>query len=1001
MINILNRYRSLFCYFLVICLIEQSVLYSQSPSTTERNKQTDPKQKDYSGELPRIPVLEPKQALASFQFAPGFHLQQTAVEPIVVDPVAMSFDAQGRLYVIEMRGYSEQDDENLGRVRLLEDTNQDGFFDHSTVFADQLSWPTAIICFDGGIFIGAAPEIIYLKDTNHDQKADVKQTVLHGFGKGNVQGLLNSFRWGLDNRIHGATSSSGGEIQRTDNPFEKPVQLRGRDFSFDPRKLDLRPESGGAQHGLCFDDWGRKFVCSNSNHAQAVMYDDAYIARNPYFNPPGPRISIADDGGQAPVFRTSDVEPWRIVRTRLRVAGEVPGPVEGGGTPAGYFTGSTGITIYRGDAYPKSMRGIAIIGDVGSNIVHRKQIKSNGLEWIASRIDQKSEFVTSNDIWFRPVQFANAPDGCLHILDMYREVIEHPKSLPPEIKQHLDLTSGRDRGRLYRVEPEGYTFEFRGDIFSQSTVELVSLLNHPNAWHRETASRLLFERQDLNAVVTLQKMAKSGTTTLGRMHALHVLAGLKSLTVNDVLPRLTDKNSQVRCHAIKLAEQYSDSLAIRNQLKAMVHDQDARVRFQLAFSLGQFPTQWKTPILNELLISDVNDAWVRIAVQSSTNKGAALLVKQMLHSNPQKSSASGTLMLNQLTAQIAKQNDPAEIATLLSVISKLEADQQSLAESLILVLTKTNPALKKQLSGHKTGALLTKQLKEARQIINDGSKSLVARINAVGILSLGDFSTDGDSLIALLDNQFPPNLQQAVLETLHQYDDPQVAETLLKRWSQLSPAIRATALDLLLSNSAWTIEFLTQIEQGKLPLAEVSFAQLQVMKQNPNSKIKKLTTRLLSQSGVSNRKDVVASYQAALQLSGNIEKGRLLFRETCASCHKLEGVGDQLGPNLATTKARGKATIMLNILDPNREVDPRFLNYLVLTSSGKTHSGVISSETATSITLQQTGKQTTAILRADIELLRSTGLSIMPEGLEKKINLQSMADLLSYLESTN
>ncbi|MFN9971339.1 MAG: cytochrome C, partial [Phycisphaerae bacterium] len=151
---------------------------------------------------------------------------------------------------------------------------------------------------------------------------------------------------------------------------------------------------------MCFDDWGNRYVCSNSDHAQAIVYNDRYLNRNPQVSAAPPRISIADDGGQAPVFRISPVEPWRIVRTRLRASGVVPGIVEGGGKPAGYFTGSTGINVYRGDAWPNEMKGLLIMADVGSNIVHRKKSVPNGVGWTASRIDPGTEFVASSDIWF-------------------------------------------------------------------------------------------------------------------------------------------------------------------------------------------------------------------------------------------------------------------------------------------------------------------------------------------------------------------------------------------------------------------------------------------------------------------------------------------------------------------------------------------------------------------------------------------------------------------------
>src|SRR5262249_14998657 len=192
---------------------------------------------------------------ATFQTLPGFRMEQAAAEPLLHSPVALSFDENGRMYVVEMIDYSEQDKEFLGAVRLLEDTDQDGRFDKSTVFADKLSWPTAIVCYDGGVFVGAAPDMHYLKDTDGDGRADVRQTVFTGFDRSNVQGLFNSFHWGLDNRIHGATSSSGGNVRRSDDPTAKPISLSGRDFAFDPRTLELSPTSGGAQHGMSFDDW--------------------------------------------------------------------------------------------------------------------------------------------------------------------------------------------------------------------------------------------------------------------------------------------------------------------------------------------------------------------------------------------------------------------------------------------------------------------------------------------------------------------------------------------------------------------------------------------------------------------------------------------------------------------------------------------------------------------------------------------------------------------------
>ena len=215
---------------------------------------------DLKNRLPRIPPTEPEKALSTFEVRPGFRIEQVAAEPLVASPVAMDFDERGRMFVVEMRDYTEQDRERLGRVRLLEDRDGDGRFDKSHVFADDLSWPTAILCYGGGVFVGAAPDILYLKDTDGDGRCDERETVFTGFGRTNVQGLINSFHWGLDNRIHGATSSAAASCESCAKPAPKPAEplsLRGRDFPSIRARSISAPRRGGAQHGMCFDDWGR------------------------------------------------------------------------------------------------------------------------------------------------------------------------------------------------------------------------------------------------------------------------------------------------------------------------------------------------------------------------------------------------------------------------------------------------------------------------------------------------------------------------------------------------------------------------------------------------------------------------------------------------------------------------------------------------------------------------------------------------------------------------
>ncbi|MCA8989201.1 MAG: alpha/beta fold hydrolase, partial [Planctomycetaceae bacterium] len=908
--------------------------------------------RNFAAELPRIPPQSPEDALKTFEVLHGFRMDQTAAEPLVNDPVAMSFDEDGRLFVVEMRGYSEQYEEVLGQIRVLKDQDGDGHFDVSHVLAEGLSWPTAILTYKGGVFVGAAPHIYYLKDTTGDGKADVRKIVFTGFGKSNVQGLLNSFHWGLDNRIHGATSSAGGKITRPDVPDWPAVELSRRDFSFDPEKLDLRPESGGAQHGMDFDEWGHKFVCSNSDHIQAVMIADQYLQRNPYLSVPQSRISIAADGPQAEVFRTSDVEPWRLVRTRLRVAGLVKGPVEGGGRAAGYFTGSTGVTIYKGNAWPKEYAGLAIIGDVGSNIIHRKKVEWNGLVPVASRMDAEKEFVTSRDIWFRPVQFANAPDGTLHVLDMYREVIEHPASLPPEIKQHLDLTSGRDRGRLYRILPENFQQPPILKMSQMATVELVGLLEHPNAWHRTTAARLLFERQDSASVNSLKKLAQHSASPLVRMHALYALSGLHALDAETLLVGFKDEHLQVRRHAIQLSEgELLTDERVRTQLFQMADDPDVEVRYQLTFTLGEIHSPEIAPLLAKIVAKDLGNTWIETAVMSSLSSCAGQVFAELTESSLLLQSDKGIPFLKALAFLIGRSGESGQLEEAFAALQQLNSDQFQVKGQLLISLSegigRSSTSLEKVLAANpQLKQMMDALLVQARQEAVDMSRSDESRVNAVSVLGVSQYEPERKVLLSLLNSQQPVVVQQSVIEVMGKYLSQQISQDLLKRCLEFSPAVRSDAISLLLTKPSWTRELLNASVKGDFPPALISVSQLQLLKNSRDQQVQSLAEELLKASQLSPRNEVVQQYQTSLSLNGEVESGRQLFQKNCAVCHRLENQGREVGPNLMAMKNRGSEVILLNVLDPNRELNPEFSQYVITTIQGRVFSGLIVGESA-------------------------------------------------------
>jgi putative membrane-bound dehydrogenase-like protein len=956
--------------------------------------------------LPRIPPKSPAEELHSFQLRPGFRIELVAAEPLISNPVAMDFDENGRLFVVEYPEYNQYANKNFkghGVVRLLEDTDGDGRFDRSTVYVDNLDSPTAVACYDGGVFVGAVPNILFCKDLDGDGKADIRKPVFTGFGRDPAgEAMMNSFRWGLDNRFHVSTSLGGGDVRRADQPDAKPVSVRGHGFLFDPRTSAFEVTSGGGQHGMSMDDWGRTFVCGNSDPVHLIMYDGRYIARNRYLEAPPAAVNIAPEGKYTKLFRISPNEPWRVLRTRLRSQGIVRGSDEGG-QPSGFFTGATGVTIYRGDAWPAEYRGNVFLGEVSGNLIYRARLEPDGVGLKAVRADRGVEFVASRDNWFRPVQFATAPDGTLYVIDMYRELIEGAAFLPPQILKHLDVGSGLDKGRIFRIVPEGFRRPKPPRLGGATTAELVALLEHPNGWHRDTASRLLYQRQDPAAVPLLKHLAGQSRSPLGRVHALYALDGLKALEPALVLHALDDPEAHVLEHAVRLAEHVEASPEVRARLDRMTEDPDLRVRYQLAFSLGNVQGPMPTRALTRLALRDGSDLWFRLAILSSLSERAGEVFRLLIADPGFRATAHGRTLLTTLATQIGAADRKPDMAAVIQALDALPASEQHLAQDLVRGLAaRQSAAARAQLTGAAGGkakTILADLLRDARKTAPNEKRAAADRVAAVRTLGLAPFTDVRELFGELLQSRQPQPVQTAALESLAHYDEPQVPALLLRAWPGLSPQLRATAAETLFSRPAWIAAFLNAVEQGKVGRGDVDPARLNLLQSYPDAQVRARAGKLFAASKLPRRQDVVAAYQKALHLKGDAARGKAVFKKECSACHQLEGIGTAVGADLAAIRNQGTEAVLLNILDPNRDVKPQYLSYVLVTDTGRILTGMITAETANSLTLRRADGTSETVLRVHIDELRSTGLSFMPEGLEKQIDVPAMADLLAYLNS--
>ena len=951
--------------------------------------------KDYSSELPRFEPLSPEQAIESLEVLDGFRIELVAAEPLVVDPIAFAFDARSRLFVVEMRDYSEQDKEHLGRIALLTDSDGDGRMDRRSTFVDGLSWPTAVHPWRDGVIVAAPPKMTWFRDTDDDGRADTSEVWFDGFGRSNVQGMTNSLRWGVDCFVHGATSSTGANLRSSNQPAQT---LRRTDFAIDTLRKTLHPVSGGGQHGLSFNRWGDKFVTSNSDHLQQVIDMHGWLASHPLrVTMPGLRRSIALDGQQAEVFRASPVEPWRVVRTRLRVGGIVGGPVEGGGRAAGYFTGATGTWIVDNEAgFSLDSEDTALVCDVGSNLVHRKSLKDKGLYWEADRTDQGDELLRSTDTWFRPVQLGDGPDGAVYIADMYREVIEHPKSLPEAIKKHLDLTAGRDRGRIWRIASNSSRLPKLGfvDMTQMKEMKLIEELASPIAWRRRTASQLLVER-GVEAKQHLLRVATNAKRSEAQVLAMHIANRLQFFDVGWAKQQLQDKNVRVQEHVLRLTRVNKLGNQLSAELTQFVHKlgegQDAPARISLELAM---------------LMADLNSNKTKLALLPILMKRAELPLLRATLANGIQSLAPEAVVQGMEPVDLGLWL-PLLLPSWIDVASGDEELQSWLADQLLLPDALAAAVWIEAMSRVSSSqyALVHQALgQEQRAKLRDRILASVEE-HPKKFFWLRLLSTEDQS--AWIEQQLNPGnsitSQLNAIELLDSANHPQTASTLLNSFHQMTPSLQRRALQILTSRADCTAALLQAVEDQAIRSNQIGAETRSLLRSSRDPEIASRAKALFGSTS-SDRREVMRKYQDVLSSLQNLgpaetlEAGKKHFVKSCSQCHRLGDLGSNVGAPLKQLSEKTPEQLLTAILDPNREVDPRFQAYSVLVD-GKTLAGVIESENASQVVLVESGGTRHQILREDIELLRNQGKSLMPVGLEDQLSPQQMLQLIFFLQN--
>lgn len=933
-------------------------------------------------ELKPTDPLSPREALASFQPPDGFEIELVACEPEVRSPVAIDWGPDGRLWVVEMADYPAGIDNRGkpgGRLKVLESTRGDGRYDKATLVADALDMPNGVAVWRDGAIVTAAPDILYL------EQGAAPRPLFTGFKPGNPQLRVNGLRWGMDGWLYCANGWSGGRARSVKTGQTLP-QLDRKDLRINPDTGSLELESGMSEFGRDPNDFGDWFGCDNSHPLFHFVLAERYARRFPPAPLPDPKVQVIVPANPR-VYPASPVQQ-RFYTDRF-----------------GYFTSACSATIYRDDLLFGAAGGgdHMFVCEPAYNLVHHEVVRDAGVSFTAARAagEAAREFLASRDPWFRPVMARTGPDGALWVVDMYRFMIEHPDWLPPEGKKALApyYREGADRGRIYRIFPKGRRPRPVPRFDRLSTPALANTLGSSNGTVRDMVQKQLTWRADAaaEAVEPLRRLAAESAIPAARVQALYTLAGLHAATDDVLLKALADAHPAVRRSAIRLAEDHHTPALVTAALK-LADDPDPKVRLQLACSLGGWRGADADAAVARMAAGDAaDDPYLAAALMT----GAGLHTDAILTALERGGKCDGPLYDGAMACMVAldRRDDQAR---LLSAVLVPRGGSYTTAQFGAFVTYLDRTAARRtgpstRATADALSAILDLQqdmIRAARAAASDEAQPAARRAAATGLLGADDV----DLLAALLSPRTPVEVQHAAVAALARTGAAGVPDVLTRDWASHSPRLRTACLDVLLSREPWALALVRAAKAGTFDKNQIDAARRERLLNHRSQQVRSLARQVLGAPPNPQRRQVVESYRPALRLEGDAKRGAALFAQNCAVCHRANGAGADVGPDLNSVAAWQGEALLTAILDPSRDVQPQYLAYTATLNDGDALYGIIASESGDVVTIKGLDGKSVSVPRGRIKSLNGTSRSLMPDGLEAVLSPQGMADVIRFLQ---
>lgn len=966
-----------------LCVIGSSLLAQDSAATSHRSN--------------RSTALSPSESLRSIQlskvFSPNESVLLLAHEPVVVDPVDAVFDEQGRLWVVEMRDYPTlaTDETPQGQIRILSDDDSDGLFETSKVFAAELNMPTGLAIWKDGAVVTVAGELLFLRDTNGDGACDTREQWLRGFAERNEQLRANHPTLGADGWWYIACGLRGGKVElgsdiRPSNPAQKPLEIGSRDIRFKPETGEIEAITGPAQFGLAFDELGNRFFCSNRNPAVQVLLEAGQLAGNPLAGSLPPKFDVMPAGVDSRVFPI--VSAWTTSNLH-----------------AGQFTAACGVFYQRG----RDGTGDFFVCEPTGSLVKRVHGSRDPVSGIYSTQDvlrsEQKDWLASRDDWFRPVNLRNAPGGGVLIIDMHRAVIEHPQWVPDELKQREDERWGNAAGRIYWVGSQsasGFSKRLQRirdlELAEASENQLCELLASKDRWLVETVRRMLLQSAGGNLGPVLEGIVLDSEKSLSqRMECLKVLSAKGG--ANRACERLLlDEETTASLSALALRQVASGNcevpLAILQGLVLQPSD-PIIMREALACLATQNISAFSQDTLDR--IADSRSPYLLIlaagALRDHPDRLLAPWVKSLESSRTRWDEHLD--FLRQTSGRLTQACSKIKLPLLRRQLVSSWEQSESLQVQVSLLA-----AFNVMLQRDRQATLLdiASVLPRVFEIAEGKSKGR-QRDLALQVLAATQLEEYWPNFEQFYQKAETVAEQSMVLEVWLQSGDRKAEENLVALFDSSDHRLISAAVALSLSKQDRVQMIANRISATGELARKLGPANLGRLKSRARGDSAKVFSKAIADLVDSDRARVIAGYRDTLSASSDALHGKSVFQKQCASCHRIGEVGFNVGPDISDSRTKTPEQLLVSILDPNRAIDNNYFRVTILTDSDKVIDGVVIDEQADYITLRQKEGKDVQVLRSEIVRQQSTGVSLMPEGMEAQITPQAMADLIAYIKN--